>query len=174
MGRAKALLCLQGRTFLEHLLARFMSVGVSPLVVVLGSAAQEILSVVKLSPARIVVNPDPSRGQISSIKAGILALHADEVEAIFVAPVDTPRVKESTLLSMMEALSGHSLVVPLFAGRRGHPALFSASLFPALLGAPETRGARAVVHATPDRLELLCDDAGVLEDFDAPEDLPRS
>jgi molybdenum cofactor cytidylyltransferase len=173
MGREKALLCLHGRTFLELLLARFMSVGVSPILVVLGRAAQEILSVVKLSPARTVINPDPSRGPISSIQAGILALRPAEVEALFVAPVDTPRVRESTLVKMMEALPGHPLVVPLFGGRRGHPALFSACLFPALLSAPQTQGARAVVHATSDRIELPCDDAGVLEDFDAPEDLPR-
>ena len=74
---------------------------------------------------------------------------------------------------MMQAMPGHPLVVPIYQGRRGHPALFSAALFPDLLRAPLDQGARAVVHATPDRVEVSCDDPAVLEDFDLPEDLPR-
>ena len=172
MGRAKALLPLQGMTFLDVLMDRFTGAGVAPILVVLGGAAEEIRNVVKLSLARVVLNPDPSRGQLSSIHCGILALAPGEVDALFIAPVDTPRVSVATLDKMIQALPGHSLVVPVFQGRRGHPALFSAALFPELLRAPLDEGARSVVHATSDRLELPCDDAAVVEDFDAPEDLP--
>jgi molybdenum cofactor cytidylyltransferase len=174
MGRPKALLPLEDRTFLETLMDRFIQSGVAPILVVLGGAAEEIRNVVKLSLARVVINPNPSRGQLSSIHCGIQALAPGEVDGLFIAPVDTPRVHTATLQRMMEALPVHPLVVPVFRGRRGHPALFSASLFPDLLRAPLDQGARAVVHATPNRLELPCDDPAVLEDFDAPEDLPAS
>ena len=173
MGRPKALLPLEDRTFLEVLLGRLSFAGVAPILVVLGDASEEIQSVAKLSLARVVLNPEPSRGQLSSIHCGIRALAPDEVDGLFIAPVDTPRIQAATLRRMMEALAGHPLVVPVFHGRRGHPALFSANLFPALLGAPLDEGARAVVHATQDRLELPCDDPAVLEDFDAPGDLAR-
>ena len=172
MGQPKALIPLEGRTFLETLLERFVRAGIAPILVVLGDAAQEIRNVMKLDLARIVVNPDPSRGQLSSIHCGIQALAPHEVEGLFIAPVDTPRVKVTTLQSMREALIDHPLVVPVFQGRRGHPALFSSSLFPDLLRAPQEQGARFVVHATPNRLELPCEDPAVLEDFDTPEDLP--
>ena len=172
MGRPKALLTLSGRTFLEILLDRFAQAGVAPILVVLGLAAEEIRNVVKLSLARVVVNPDPSRGQLSSIHCGLDALAPGEVDALFIAPVDTPRVRVATLQKMTEGLSAHPLVVPVHQGKRGHPVLFSASLFPALKQAPFYQGARAVVHATPDRLDLPCDDPAVLEDFDAPGQLP--
>jgi CTP:molybdopterin cytidylyltransferase MocA len=174
MRRPKALLSLEGRTFLETLMERFARAGIAPILVVLGGAAEEIRSVVKLGLARVVVNLDPSRGQLSSIHCGLQALAPREVEGLFIAPVDTPRIKVATLQAMVEALADHPLVVPVFQGRRGHPALFSAALFPELLRAPLDVGARFVVHATPNRLDLPCEDPAVLEDFDTPEDLPTS
>jgi len=173
MRRPKALLPLEGRTFLETLMDRLARAGVAPILVVLGTASEEIRHTIKLSLARVVINPEPSRGQLSSIHCGIHALAPGEVDGLFIAPVDTPRVQVATLQAMMQALSGHPLVVPIYHGRRGHPALFSAALFPDLLRAALDQGARAVVHATPDRMEVPCDDSAVLEDFDVPEDLPR-
>jgi len=172
MGRPKALLPLEGRTFLEILVDRFAQAGVAPILLVLGSDAEQIRHVVKLSLTRVVVNPDPARGQLSSVHCGLEALFPGEVDALFIAPVDTPRVSVATLRSMIGALTDHPLVVPVFRGKRGHPALFSASLFPALKQAPLDQGARAVVHATSNRLELPCDDPAILEDFDTPDDLP--
>lgn len=171
MGRVKALLPLEGRTFLEVLVERFCRAGVAPILVVLGSAAPEIRSAVKLSPTRVILNPDPGRGQLSSILCGLDALPPDEVDALFIAPVDVPRVGAGTLRRMVESLGEHRLVVPTFRGRRGHPALFSAALFPALRATPLDEGARAVVHATSDRLELETDEPGVVQDFDSPEQL---
>lgn len=171
MGRAKALLPLEGSTFLEVLVERFGLAGVAPMVAVLGSAAPEIRSAIKLSAARVVVNPDPRRGQLSSIHCGLDALRPDEVDALFIAPVDVPRVGAGTLTRMVESLGAHRLIVPTFRGRRGHPPLFSAALFPALRAAPMDRGARTVVHETSDRLEMETDDPGVVEDFDTPEHL---
>lgn len=174
MGRPKALLPLPGGTFLEVLTHSFCHAGIGPILAVLGDEAEEIRHAVKLDLLRIVINPDPSRGQLSSIHCGLDALADDEVEALFIAPVDSPRVSSATLRKMMEALPGHPLVVPVHGGRRGHPPLFSSSLFPALRRAPVETGARALVHATVDRLELPCDDPAILEDFDVPEQLPRA
>jgi CTP:molybdopterin cytidylyltransferase MocA len=171
MGRVKALLPLEGSTFLEVLVERFGLAGVAPIVAVLGSAAPEIRSAIKLSLARVAINPDPRRGQLSSIHCGLDALRPDEVDALFIAPVDVPRIGAGTLTRMVESLGEHRLVVPTFRGRRGHPPLFAAALFPALRAAPMDRGARAVVREVSERLEMETDDPGVVEDFDAPEDL---
>jgi len=171
MGGPKALLPLEGQTFIEVLIDRFTRASVGPIVAVLGTAAEEIQRGVKLSLARVVVNPDPGRGQLSSIHCGLEALVSDPIEAVFIAPVDTPRVLVTTLERMIASLPGPPLVVPTYRGRRGHPALFASSLFPALRQAPLDQGARAVVHATTTRLELETNDPAVVEDFDHPEDL---
>jgi CTP:molybdopterin cytidylyltransferase MocA len=172
MGRPKALLPLEGRTFLETLCDRLSEAGVDPLVVVLGATAQEIRNAVSLPKARFVVNPDPARGQLSSILCGLETVSEDGLDGVFLAPVDTPRVRTATLRRLIDALGRSPLVVPTFGGRRGHPALFAASLFEAIRHAPADQGARHVVHTQTDRLELDCGDPAVLEDFDTPEDLP--
>jgi CTP:molybdopterin cytidylyltransferase MocA len=173
MGRPKALLPLQGRTFLETLCSRLASAGVDPVVVVLGAAADQIRGAVSLPTVRFVVNPDPARGQLSSILCGLEAVATDDLDGVFIAPVDTPRVRPASLRRMIDALRSSPLVVPTYAGRRGHPALFAARLFESIRRAPAAEGARAVVHAQADRLELDCGDPAVLEDFDKPDDLPR-
>lgn len=172
MGRPKALLKLGDLTFLETLCSRLAQAGVDPIVAILGADAAEIRAAVTLPAVRFVVNPDPSRGQLSSIHCGLDAVSAEDLDGLFIAPVDTPRILSSTLRRMMAALGATSLVVPVFGGRRGHPALFGASLLEALRLAPADQGARAVVHARSDRLELDCGDPAVLEDFDTLEDLP--
>src|SRR5262245_10989631 len=86
MGRPKALLPLPGGTFLEVLTRSFCHAGIGPILAVLGDEAQEIRHAVKLDLLRTVINPDPSRGQLSSIHCGLDALADDEVEALFIAP----------------------------------------------------------------------------------------
>ena len=171
MGRTKALLPLEGRTFVEVLIGRLTDAGVAPIVLVLGSAFDEVRQAVRLSLARVIQNPDPARGQLSSILRGLDALAFDDLDGVFVAPVDTPRVRVATLRRMLDAFPGRHLVVPTYRGRRGHPALFASSLFPVLRQAPPEIGARAVVHDRSDRLELDTDDPAVVEDFDRPEEL---
>ncbi len=171
MGRTKALLPLEGRTFVEVLIGRLTDAGVAPIVLVLGSAVDEVRQVARLSLARVVQNPDPARGQLSSIHCGLDALASDDLDGVFIAPVDTPRVRVETLRRMLDAFPGRPLVVPTYRGRRGHPALFASTLFTALRQAPPDMGARAVVHGRSDRLELDTDDPAVVEDFDRPEEL---
>jgi molybdenum cofactor cytidylyltransferase len=62
-------------------------------------------------------------------------------------------------------------VRPRHLTRRGHPVIFSASLFDDLLKAPLDQGAKAVVNAHgADTLELETDDAGIAIDIDTPEE----
>lgn len=173
MGRPKALLPLEGRTFLGALLGRLLTADIMRIVVVLGEDAGEILRAADPGYAIVVRNPDPSRGQLSSVHCGLDALEPFGIDAFFLAPVDVPRVHADTLRLLMAALPGHPLVVPTYKGRRGHPPLFSWSLVPALRAAPLSEGARTVVRATSGIVELPVDDPGVVDDFDRPEDLKR-
>jgi molybdenum cofactor cytidylyltransferase len=64
-----------------------------------------------------------------------------------------------------------AILVPTYGGRRGHPVLFSKSVFAELLGAPDAVGAKAVVRKDAGRVvSVPVDDAAVLEDFNTPED----
>ena len=74
MGRDKALLLYQGRTFLETIIATLREAGIDRIAVVLGHHAQEIRQAANLVEAKVVINAEYRRGQTSSLQAGLRAL----------------------------------------------------------------------------------------------------
>jgi molybdenum cofactor cytidylyltransferase len=164
MGTPKAdLPTPDGATFLEAILATLGGAGIGAVRVVVAPGAAHATS--------SVINPDPARGMLSSVQCGLRALPQD-CEAVLVWPVDHPLVTAATVISMIEAfVAGNPpVVVPSHGGRRGHPVLFAGRVLPELLRADPREGARAVVHAHDDRLELAVPDPGVVTDVDTPEE----
>lgn len=172
MGFPKALLRYRGRAFLEGALDAGWASGLDPSVVVLGRDARKILSSTDLTRAIVVRNTQPDTGQIGSIRLGLEQLINRPVDAAVVWPVDHPHVAVSTLERLIQGFRERhaAIVVPIHAGRRGHPVLFASTVFRELIDAPDGMGARAVVRADPARvLEVPVDDAAVVEDIDTPE-----
>jgi molybdenum cofactor cytidylyltransferase len=181
MGQPKALMRLNGETFLLRVLRCLEAGGIDDVIVVMGAhdeAIRQACGEMPLSPGvRLVTNPDPDRGQLSSIIVGLDALMPHHPDAVLVTLVDQPLVRASTVLALTAAFhESHAPVVrPAFEGRHGHPVLFSAEVFPALRAAPAEQGARAVVHAAGPRVcTVAVDDPGVTFDVDTPEDFERA
>lgn len=176
MGRPKALVDYEGKSFLEHALASLTAAGASPIAVVLDPASPDFAAAKKIATgagAVVVENPKPERGMLSSVKHGLTALSGVTHAALL--PVDHPGIKPSTLeaLFLHARSSPEKIVVPLFQGKRGHPGIFPASKFGDLMGAPENEGARAVLHQHASLvLEAVIDDPAVVRDLDTPGDLP--
>lgn len=173
MGRDKALLPLGQETFLTHLLGT-LDGEVSPLVVVLGHHADEIES--RIQAARnvhILRNPDYPSGQLSSLKVALRFLQKEPLAGAMVCLVDHPAIAKTVIRQMLERFRQTSsrIVIPMFQGRRGHPVLFAASLFTELLDAPLDAGARFVVSAHANEVELVeTGEEGILLDVDRPAD----
>ena len=123
---------------------------------------------------RIVHAADYARGLSASLRAGVASLPPDACGA-FVFLGDMPMVPRGVLEPLAEALaSGAPAAAPTFAGRRGHPALFSRHLFARLLALEGDEGARQVLSGLGDSVALVpTDDPGVLFDVDLPEDVRR-
>jgi molybdenum cofactor cytidylyltransferase len=123
--------------------------------------------------AQIVVNPDPGRGQLSSLQTGLAALPA-QVDGFAFIPVDCPAVEPETVAKLVRAFEQRSastlFVIPRQSGRRGHPVLAARSIAGEFLALPSTAEARDVVHAHVDRTEYIdVGDAGIFTDVDDPE-----
>ena len=175
LGAPKAIAPAGGATFVEAVLATLREAQIDEIRVVLSPALASSLVPVPVPPGLAVVNPAPSRGMLSSIRCGLDALPRN-LDAVLVWPVDHPRVRAATIRALVGARAASSapVVVPLHDGVRGHPVLFDARVLPELAAAPPEAGARAVVHAHTDRLELSVDDAGVTQDIDSPGDYERA
>jgi molybdenum cofactor cytidylyltransferase len=176
-GVAKALLRRpDGVGFLAAIKACAGAAGVSDLVVV---AAEPHRAATAAEAARlglpVVVNPDPDRGMASSVAVGFAAAveRWPEAQAALLWPVDHPSVDAATVTALLAEAGTGRAVVPVYAGRGGHPTVFGRALWPALAacaGAPA--GARSVLDAHRDdivRLEVT--DPGVTADVDTRADL---
>ena len=164
MGQDKALLRWGDKTFLEHLLAALRNAETDPVRVVLGANADQVQKEISLGAGEAVLNPNWQKGMLSSLIAGLNSLTTG-VEAAAVCLVDHPCVSSTLIRALCENFrAGDKLIVaPTYRGRRGHPVLFSATLFDELRAAPLAVGARHVVrrHAD-DILELPTEEEGVL------------
>ena len=179
MGRDKGLLSLPGGgTFLSRLTRSLLEGGCAEVVAVVGAAEQAFRSAVERErlPVRLVRNPDPSRGQLSSLHEALDDLAPRTPRAIVMAPVDFPLVAPATVRAVIEAWarSGAPVVRPSRSGRHGHPVLFDARVLAELRAADLSVGARAVVRAhASESLDVEVDDPGAFEDIDTPEDYRR-
>jgi len=145
---------------------------------VVGAAEQAFQLLVERErlPVRLVRNPDPSRGQLSSLHEALDDLVPRAPRAIVMAPVDLPLVAPTTVRAVIEAWtrSGATVVRPSRGGRHGHPVLFDARVFPELRAADLAAGARPVVRAhAADLVDVPSDDPGAFDDIDTPEDYRR-
>jgi molybdenum cofactor cytidylyltransferase len=170
MGTPKALLDYRGEAFLNRLI-RVQGTVCDPVIVVLGYDADEIRAQVR-GRARFVVNPDPSRGQLSSLQTA-LAEVPPEAEGFLFMPVDCPSAEISTVERIVEAFHAQEkplLVIPRHEGNRGHPVCARRELIEEFLALPAEGQAKEVVRRHTDRtLYLDTFDAGVLSDIDDPE-----
>jgi molybdenum cofactor cytidylyltransferase len=171
MGRPKALLEIEGRTFVERIIGALGQSRVGRIVVVLGHHVAEVEEKISGLPVEIVVNRDYKKGQLSSLQAAIRSLGGDQVDGILVHLVDHPFLSANLVDRMIEQFyaTGKKIVVPTHHGRRGHPVLLARSLFQELLDAPLEQGAKAVVRAhESETLEIESAETGVSIDIDTP------
>lgn len=169
MGSPKALLQYRGETFVNRLV-RVLSTACERVIVVLGYQAEAIRP--QVSDAAIAVNPDPSRGQLSSLQTGLREV-PEEAEAVLFTPVDSPSVEPSTIARVVDAFRsrepGTLLVIPRFHGKRGHPVCAAREAVAEFLALPPTSQAKEIVNRHEARtLYIEVEDAGVLADIDDP------
>ena len=112
-----------------------------------------------------------AEGMGASLRTGVAGLPTDAAGA-FVFLGDMPRIPHDMAAKLTEALAaGARAAAPVCGDKRGHPVLFSAELFPALLSLAGDRGAGWLLNAMTHGLALIpTEDEGVLFDVDQPSD----
>jgi molybdenum cofactor cytidylyltransferase len=174
MGRPKALLPIDGQTFISRIVHTLHDGGVARVAVVVRPSADQIRAEAAAAAAEIVVNPDPDRGQLSSLQAGLEAVDSAAVEGVLVTLVDVPLVSAKTVATLLERARTSSCPILRAAcrGRNGHPVIFMRAVFEALRRADPSAGAKPVVRSYPVE-DVEVDDPGVAEDVDTPADYRR-
>jgi len=184
MGSPKAaLLTPDGDSFITRIVRTLRDAGVGDLAIVTGrhhDAVIDALARDRVEPLpRIVRNPDPSRGQLSSLLAGIDALVTSHTEAVMMTLVDVPLVRAATVIAVIDEWrrSRAPIVRPAIGDQHGHPVIFDRAVLDEIRRAPLDAGAKSVVRAHEHEIvNVPVDDEGCLRDVDTPSDyeaLPR-
>jgi|SRR5579871_405321 len=167
MGTDKSLLpwppqpangALSSQTFLSAAI-RALSFSTDFVIVVAGANESAIAPIVYANGAFLAVNPDPSRGQFSSLQIGVHEVLNHGRDAAVITPVDRPPVQRSTVESLRNALEVAPqniwAVVPEFSGQHGHPYVAGRELIEAFLRAPATSNAREIEHQHQSNIEYF-------------------
>src|ERR1700722_12971521 len=148
MGRDKALLpwpppaagqAPSSDTFLSAAI-RSLSAGTDFVVVVVGKNEAALAPVVYADGASLIVNPDTSRGQFSSLQVGLHEVLNRGRDAAMITLVDRPPVSAATIQMLRDAFEGAGQnvwsIVPEFSGKHGHPYLVGREMMEEFLPVP--------------------------------------
>ncbi|MGH2788877.1 MAG: nucleotidyltransferase family protein [Actinomycetota bacterium] len=171
LGRPKQLLDLHGVPILQHVVDAAAASRLDDVIVVLGHEAADIGAALSLPDrARIVVNPNYSEGQSSSLGAGVAAA-PDDCEAVVVVLGDQPEMTAALIDRVItEWRAGESPVVrATFGGVPGHPVLIERSEFALVEEARGDEGLRSVLGVAGARVRELPLGDTPLADVDTQE-----
>jgi molybdenum cofactor cytidylyltransferase len=146
------------------------------IVVVAGNNAASIATMVGACGAYLVRNPDPGRGQFSSLQIGLNAVLEHHCDSAMITPVDCPPLAASSLAllcaSFQKALDrGLWAAAPENNGKHGHPLLVSREFVRIFLDAPIDSNARDILRAHAGRVEYVpVPDDLARTDIDTPEE----
>jgi molybdenum cofactor cytidylyltransferase len=179
MGRDKALLPWRDGTFLSSAI-RALQPSTELVLVVAGANAPSLEAITDAYAAFLVVNPEPERGQFSSLQTGLQEVLNRGRDAALVTLVDRPAAEPETVRQIKAAFAASDeniwAVVPEFGGKHGHPIAIGREMIEAFLRATSGSGsnARDVEHAHQGHIRYVpVNDPLVVANVDTPEEFER-
>lgn len=144
-------------------------------IVVAGNNASALEPVAYGGGAFLVRNPNPERGQFSSLQTGLHDVLNRGWGDAMVTLVDRPPASAVTLSRLAGEFQkkdhGVWAIVPEYRGKHGHPILIGREMIEAFLQAPATANAREIEHANQARVRYVgVEDAAVAANVDTPEE----
>lgn len=182
MGRDKALLPWpptaadqpSGHTFLTAAIESLMPF-TEMVMVVAGKNTSSLAPLVYAHGAQLAENPDPVRGQFSSLQTGLHEVMNHGRDAAMVTLVDRPPVNAATLQTLVDAFAAalgrrQWALVPEYESQHGHPILIGREMIEHFLRAPATATARDIEHRDQQHITYLpVSDPFVTMNVDTPE-----
>jgi len=173
--RPKSLLQLDGEPLIIRQINALKAAGADDLVVVLGFYAGEIAPLLNGTDVRIVLNPDPAQGQVSSQRIGLQQL-SGRSNAVLMALADQPMIDSHDVMDLVERFARRPaeclLMFPRVQGQPGNPVIFTPEVRDAVLSADQSTGCRQWRQANRSSvLPFDSDNRHYVTDIDTPEDI---
>ena len=148
-------------------------------VVVAGKNTPAIAPVINANGGFMTINPEPERGQFSSLQCGLQGVLNHGRHAAMITLIDRTPVKSLTLEKLCTefgpALASEKwAVVPEYGGRHGHPFLIGREMIEVFLRAPANANARDLQHQYQARIQYVpVDDPDITMNLNTPDDYAK-
>jgi molybdenum cofactor cytidylyltransferase len=173
IGKNKALLKLNGISFLEIVATCLSAADCHPILVIGGADGGAVKNHALSLGLEFVLNENWQKGQFSSLRAGLSELHSN-ISGAVITLVDHPLVMRQTYQELRNIFHHHTekVIIPLHNGRKGHPIIISGRIISKVLNSPDNTTLRKVIYAHQEAIYLHeVDDPGILKDIDTIDDL---
>ena len=173
-GAQKLLAPLDGRPLVQHVIDAANASSLEDVALVVGANAEDLVARLHLGRARIVRNPDPSRGLASSLQVGLRSLDP-HLHAALVLLGDVPGVTTALIDELISRgrETRAKAIVSVWRGRRSPPVVLHKSLWASAFALKGDVGMREVLN-DHDVVEISVTDLlGSLDDVDTPADHAR-
>ena len=172
-GGGKLVARLDGRPLLDHVLGAIAECGLAGTIVVIGPGSSDLAAIAVAREAQVIVNPAPGDGLSSSVRVGLGAIEAMDLDGALVVLGDQPRTSAATVRALLgaEVPAGRLIVVPRYRGGGGaNPALLLRTAWPLAARLEGDRGFGPLIQEHPE-LVLEVDLPGDNPDVDTRTDL---
>ena len=144
-------------------------------VVVAGENEAALAPIVYANGATLARNPDPSRGQFSSLHVGLHEVLNHGRDAAMITLVDRPPANWATVQKLRDAFAQAAeniwAVVPEFSGKHGHPYAVGREMMERFLREPATGNARDIEHRFQSHVQYVAvEDPFVAMNINTPEE----
>jgi molybdenum cofactor cytidylyltransferase len=150
----------------------------TPVFLVLGHCANEILKTLKINRARVLVNHDYMNGLSTSIRTAIEQIPAS-CGGVILMVGDQPFLRAEHLNMMIESFErrsspSSSIVALAYKGEARNPVLFARDYFQELSALRGDVGGKQILQKWSTKVSLICiEDSRVFLDVDTKSDLPK-
>jgi molybdenum cofactor cytidylyltransferase len=144
-------------------------------VVVAGENEAALAPIIYANGATLARNPDPGRGQFSSLQVGLHEVLNRGRDAAMVTLVDRPPASWATVQKLREVFGQAAdsvwAVVPEYSGKHGHPYVVGREMIERFLREPATGNAREVEHRVQSHVQYVAvEDPFVALNINTPEE----
>lgn len=177
MGTPKQLLDVNGRPMLMAIVSALLDGGVTQITVVVNAQMEPRLAGLLPKHVRVVCNADRASEMIDSVRLGMDAESgAAAPTGYLVCPCDAAGIAAADVRRCVESFAEvpDRIVVAKYAGKRGHPTIFPASLAGAVRSSECDVGLNQLARNRPDLVrEVACESPGTIANINTPADYER-
>jgi molybdenum cofactor cytidylyltransferase len=174
LGEPKQLVSFRGEPLIRYLARTAAQSEAENVLVVVGGNAPACVEALEKTGVDIVSNPFWETGLAGSIRLGIERAEAFEAEAALLLLADQPLLDSEIIGQYIERMTGKpdQIIAADHGVAIGPPMLFGSDWFPYLKTLEGDQGARHLVRARKETIDLVPWPEGSI-DIDTPEDLQK-